>query len=152
MSMPIIDHLRSANAGFCLGGIASLAVGAGFFVMGAPFAMTALIAGGCVLAGSAVTSLVIGRLNPTNTFRGLTFAAGLGAAAFCLYSLAGPDGQHNRNRLFGETKALVAKFERAVSGSTPKPRHNNAPLPPAPAHADKDTGWIGVAPGGSSKR
>lgn len=147
------DYIRSANAGLCLGGITGMALGISGFVVGVPFAMTLLGTGACLWAASGVVSLVSGRLNPENRFRTLPFLAGLGAAAFCLYSFAGPgpEAQQNRNRFFSETRALAAKFERAVNG-TPQPRHNNAPLPPAPVHQDKDTGWIGVAPGGPSTR
>jgi hypothetical protein len=148
--MFIRDHIRSANAGICLGSIGAIVVGAVGLCFGAPFGMTALIAGGCVWAASGVVGMVFGKLNPQNTFKRLSFAAGLGAAAFCIYSVtAGPQAQQNRNRVLSETKALVAKFERAVG--TPQPRYNNAPKPPAPVHADKDTGWIGVAPGGAKR-
>ena len=152
-TMWITDHIRSANAGWCLGSLGAFVVGLAGLMCGLPFGMTALVAG---IGGGLVTcavSLAAGRLNPENKFRKLSFAAGLGAAAFCMYSLAGPgpDAQHNRNRVFAETKALVARFERAVNG-TPQPKYNHAPVRPAPVQPDKNTGWIGVAPGSSSKR
>ncbi|TAL27079.1 MAG: hypothetical protein EPN97_18140 [Alphaproteobacteria bacterium] len=152
--MPIRDHIRSANAGMSLGSIMAMALSAGGLLLGFPGAMTALITGACIWGACTAVGLVCGRLNPQqNTFRKLSFAAGLGAAAFCMFSFAGPgpQAQHNRDRFFSETRALVAKFERAANG-TPQPKHNNAPVRPAPVQPDKNTGWIGVAPGGSSTR
>lgn len=153
MSMPITDHIRSANAGWCLGTLGAFVVGLAGLMCGAPWGITAMVVGICGGLATSVVSLFAGRLNPENKFRKLSFAAGLGAAAFCMYSFAapGPDAQHNRNRVLTETKALVAKFERAVNGA-PQPKYNHAPVRPAPAQPDKNTGWIGVAPGQSSKR
>lgn len=120
--MGFLHHIRSALHGAGTIGWAVMAtglIGMGVAMAGAPafigLAGTVALTGGCTwLASVGASALLGGGIRQHEPVKRLAFVAGVAAAAYCMYNVAGPGHEANAGKFAQHAKTLTGQFEHAA--------------------------------------